>query len=364
MKYLRKFKRRVYGRVEHEKRNYYEKTAVREKNTQLEKAMNSTESIFIFGSPFHSNMGDQAQSYCMELWCKNNYPNHQVSIIDTVWALENDKQIIKKIRKHIKPGHKIFLHSGYHMTDLYPLENTLIQSVVEMFKDFPIAVFPQTINYVDCKEAEKMQQIFSAHKRILLMCRDDVSFQLAKQMFPTTKSILFPDVVTTLIGKRKICNKDRNKIIFCTRNDKESVLKKDEIETYMSEMKKMGQCEKTDTTMQLDANYIQVHREKVLEKQLENFEKAKFVITDRYHGTIFSLIANTPVIVLNSSDHKLSSGVKWFPKEFRDYVYYAGTLKEASVIAEKIEEKQIAYSLPRYFEDNYYSRLKELIDNV
>ncbi|WP_082026255.1 polysaccharide pyruvyl transferase family protein [Prevotella pectinovora] len=43
---------------------------------------------------------------------------------------------------------------------------------------------------------------------------------------------------------------------------------------------------------------------------LQQFAKYQVVITDRYHGTIFSQIVNTPVIVISSTDHKLRSGVK------------------------------------------------------
>lgn len=47
----------------------------------------------------------------------------------------------------------------------------------------------------------------------------------------------------------------------------------------------------------------------------------KVVITDRYHGTIFSLIANTPVIIIKSTDHKVTTGADWFKGIYDDYVY-------------------------------------------
>lgn len=60
----------------------------------------------------------------------------------------------------------------------------------------------------------------------------------------------------------------------------------------------------------------------------------RLVITDRYHGAIFSQIVSTPTIVLSSADHKLSSGVKWFPKEqFTNYIAYANDLDEAYQLA-------------------------------
>ena len=51
-------------------------------------------------------------------------------------------------------------------------------------------------------------------------------------------------------------------------------------------------------------------RNYVVYEQLKNFAKHKLVVTDRLHGLIFSLITNTPCIVISAYNHKL--------KEFTD----------------------------------------------
>ena len=70
------------------------------------------------------------------------------------------------------------------------------------------------------------------------------------------------------------------------------------------------------------------------------------------------------LIVLSSTDHKLSSGVKWFPKEiFGDYVFYASSLDEAYEVAKKkLIDNSLTYKLPKYFEENYYCKLKEKLE--
>lgn len=90
---------------------------------------------------------------------------------------------------------------------------------------------------------------------------------------------------------------------------------------------------------------------------LELFSKYQVIITDRYHGTIFSQIVNVPVVVINSADHKLSSGVKWFPKDkFSQNVYYAHNLDEAYQLANKILERNGKVIMNHsYFKDNYYN---------
>ena len=101
---------------------------------------------------------------------------------------------------------------------------------------------------------------------------------------------------------------------------------------------------------------------------IKEFSRYKVVITDRYHGTIFSLISNTPTIVIGSTDHKLSSGVDWFKgiKEFEKYIFFANSLEEAELLAKKIysENYDYNYQLPTYFNDMYYEKLKEKFEKI
>ena len=44
------------------------------------KSKHNKNRIYIFGSPNQVNLGDQAQTYCIERWLKSNYPNHELFI--------------------------------------------------------------------------------------------------------------------------------------------------------------------------------------------------------------------------------------------------------------------------------------------
>ena len=108
----------------------------------------------------------------------------------------------------------------------------------------------------------------------------------------------------------------------------------------------------------MDAN-----RGKYIDEFLEYMAGFKAVVTDRYHGTIFSLVANTPVVVLSSTDHKLSSGVRWFPPEiFGKNIQFASTLDEAYQIVGECLTRTEFPSMPTYFKDNYWDKLKGLVD--
>ena len=105
------------------------------------------------------------------------------------------------------------------------------------------------------------------------------------------------------------------------------------------------------------------NREYYIQKECDYYSHFKVIITDRYHGTIFSLISGTPVVVLKTSDHKLSSGVKWFPEEFKDYVTFANSLDEAYEKAVSMMKKDLTHQLSPYFKENYYDKLKDVLED-
>ena len=71
-------------------------------------------------------------------------------------------------------------------------------------------------------------------------------------------------------------------------------------------------------------DFIVRNTEEIVTEKIKEFSSYDLIITDLYHGMIFSVIANTPVVVLPSSDHKISSGVQFFKaaSEFDKRVYF------------------------------------------
>jgi exopolysaccharide biosynthesis predicted pyruvyltransferase EpsI len=339
------------------------KTLLRNRDyTNLKKELNSnSKRIFLFGAPFHSNMGDQAQTLCSLLWFKKNYPEYKSYAFDTRYITSSDYKLLKLIKKYIEPEDKIFLHSGYHLTDLYMLEESMNRKVIELFDNNPITILPQTILFKNENEKNKTIEIYNKHKNLTVLCRDDLSYETAKQMFTNCKLLKYPDIVTTLIGTKEF-NNTRKGILLCMRNDKEAFYSKENIDKLRGKLEKIDKTDITDTTIDLKAEYISNNREKVINNILNSYSNYKVIITDRYHGTIFSLISNTPVIVLSSTDHKLSSGVKWFPESFKEYVRYMQNIADVPDYVEKIFKRDYQYKLSNYFNEQYYDKLKAILE--
>ncbi len=317
---------------------------------------NKQKTIYLFGCPIHSNLGDQAQTYCIEKWFENNY--HDYRVIEFNWTVST-QFVLNLLKRTIKNEDLIFGHSGYFFFEPHR-ELPIFRKIAELFPYQKIVILPQTINLTDPKVLTETSIALNSHPNLTLLCRDEISYAKAEMQFASCRLLLYPDVVTSLIGKLKFSN-SRDGILFCLRNDIEAHYKKIEINKLIKRFDSFENTEITDTTVNLSFWQIRKNREAVFKKTFNDFSKFKLVITDRYHGTIFSLIANTPVIVLSSADHKLSSGVKWFPESFGRYVNYAKDLDEAYQIAKEILANPPDKKLPASFEENYFSNLKDAL---
>ena len=310
--------------------------------------------IVLFGSPHHCNMGDQAQTYCILDWLKKNYSDYQIHVFT---INDCDEKLYGIIRKLIKINDKIFFHSGYHLTDLYHEQDVYLR-IIQLFPDYEIVIFPQTISYTNKDIEKETTKIFDLHKNIKMLCRDEISYSKAQSLFKNCKLLLYPDIVTALIGTKSFDNK-REGILLCIRNDKEAYYKKNEIQKLIDNLKRSTKVNITDTTLSVSYKEVVKNRDKILNQIFDEYSRYKLLITDRYHGTIFSLIAGTPVIVISSCDHKLSSGVKWFPESFSNHVFFADSLEEAYKLSLNIiKSDNQPDALNPYFKETYYDHLK------
>lgn len=309
--------------------------------------------VFLFGVPYHSNLGDQAQTYCILEWIRRYMPGYQVCITMLTTATADHMHTIRRV---FRKGDILLCHSGYHMTDLYH-EKDVYEQVARNFPDAELRILPQTIFFQDQTNADACAAVFNAHGKCTLLCRDAFSYETATRLFHGCRTQLYPDIVTSQIGVFPVPQPEsRAGVLFCMRNDKEALYSKEQIAEIRQRIEQSYPTSMSDTTVDMLAERIAANRHQVLADTFADMAKYRVVVTDRYHGTIFSLVANTPVIVVNSTDHKLSSGVKWFPESFSNHVFFAEHLEDVPVMVEQIMQKAHPAPLPPYFEEKYYGR--------
>ena len=127
-----------------------------------------------------------------------------------------------------------------------------------------------------------------------------------KKEFPKCNLLLIPDMVLYLEKIKE--NIERKNVLFCIRRDKEKLNHNfDNILNYF--IKEGYEVDYTDTVINRDI--FGFNKKRILKQKLNQFSKYKIVITDRLHGMIFSLLANTPCLVFENKSYKIKGVYKW-----------------------------------------------------
>ena len=290
--------------------------------------------------PYLSNIGDHGQVVAIKKWFSDFYPDNVVLEFDKEEAI-SETRFIRFIARKDSP---IFLHSGGNMGDRGIWSETGRRKIIEAFCDHEIVSLPQTIFFSDTakgrKELETSREIYARHPNLLITARDHRSGELAAEYFPRAKRMTIPDFVLYLHGCRRISTYDRKNVLLCLRKDDESIVQEKDIENIEGALKEKG-CvfDYFDTTFSTPIR--RKDRDALLDKTLKMFSGYRLVITDRFHGVIFSVITNTPCVVLKTVDHKLSSAIDWF--EDTNYVFWS---ESSGQIGQSIQ-KALCVDAPR-----------------
>ena len=325
----------------------------------LNSCKNENNKIFYIGIPVHSNLGDLAQGVCIRRWIKENYPDCLVVEIETNMLVNTYFSALGMLKKAYKNGDIIIFQSGYTTTDLGGYADEMHRAVMKVLPDANMLMMPQTIFFEKEENKKRTSVCYNKMKNMLFLARDKVSYSYAQEMFPDINIDLFPDIVTTMIGTKKF-NYTRDGILFCTRDDGEKFYSDTEISGLMEKCKAFAPVDQTDTTKNENVKDIVKNAEDVINHEIDTYAHYKLIITDRYHGTILSLAAGTPVIIIKTTDHKVVTGADWFKGVYDDYVFVVSNLDEACELAKELVNKEYKNKLEPHFKSEYYDKLKTI----
>ena len=330
---------------------------------EIEKADLQTPHIFFCGVCETSNMGDMAQTYCTYEWLKKNYPNHQILECKTTFLYDYpDRNMIRLMKERIRANDIIFFQSGYNTHDLGGREDLMHQLIIQEFPETEMIMLPQTVFFRSEERKGQASKIYNQHCRLLFFARDPVSEKLAKAMFPDTQVQLYPDIVTSLIGRFPNRESERKGIWLCRRKDVEQFYSEDEYVRFAALLSHWDKVTVGDTIIQSKAEEIRRNLFQFVSDMVNRFGEYRLIVTDKYHGLIFSLISNTPVIVLRTKDHKVISGYEWFSRIYPDRVFFAESEEGLKARIAEIMQKPHYERLDDYFARVYYDKLKTRIE--
>jgi pyruvyl transferase EpsI len=258
--------------------------------------------------PKLKNIGDHAQATAILAWTRKHYPGLPVIEMDK----DKARYFLPALRWLVQPQDLILLHSGGNLGDRGLWSEKIRRLIISTFPRNKIVSLPQTINFSDTQrgktERENSRRIYNAHTDLTVIGRDPQSGKLAGELFPNARTFSMPDFVLSLPPYPSGPRNDPPRILLCLRNDDESILTAEEHEELTCSLS--YQCSYFDTSF---PEQIKIEeREAVLKRTLDFFYSFDAVITDRYHGIIFSVLCKKPCIVLRTVDHKLVSALEWF----------------------------------------------------
>lgn len=277
------------------------------------------------------NIGDQAQFVAIEAWLKKNFSEHEIVEIDKDEATWLTKSYKKLVNKDIP----IVLHSGGNMGDRAMWSETSRRIMIENFPDNKILSLPQTINFHNTefgqKQRIKTEAIYNKHPNLTIVARDNKSFEIANEMFPKCKVDKAPDFVLSYFEQLEPENTN-GKVLYCMRKDSESAYTESDLKQLFESADRPYDV--FDTT--IPESITKSERQSVLDDTLKMFSQYDYIVTDRFHGLIFSVLCKKPTVVLPTVDHKLTSAFDWFDDV--KFVQFAQTIQEVPATTIKVLE--------------------------
>lgn len=313
--------------------------------------------IYLIATPAHGNLGDQAIVYAQyRLLEECGYKKNIIEI--TRASYEHLRERLKKL---IRENDLIIIDGGGNLGTLWIEEEWKMRDIVLRFPKNPVFIFPQTAFYETShfgkKELRKSAEIYSGHGRLILFCRDKITYQKAQSEFSGVNAIYTPDMVPFLQNAKQ--KAERAGVLLCLRQDLESVQKEGFIAALKGCLYNRGIDIKETSTL-VEKKISKRTRVKELKKKWKEFSSAEFVITDRLHGMIFCAVTATPCIALDNVSHKVRDGYEWL--SYLPYLNFCEA--EIESVLRKVElickdEKEYQYN--RECLEPYYKKIKEEI---
>lgn len=285
--------------------------------------------------PYLKNIGDHAQAVAIQAWFKKHFPSLDVIELDK----DQSRYFLPAIKQLLTSEDIVFLHSGGNLGDRGIWSERIRRRLIKNLKSNKVISLPQTIFFSDTENGRVQkkitQKIYQSHPNLVVFGRDPCSGELAQALFPNAETFCMPDFVLSLPPRMKTAQNSSPKILLCLRLDNESALS----ETQRQSVENLlpYACTYYDTT--LDAPIQIEKRETILAETLQLFLQHDVVITDRYHGLIFTILCQKPCIVLRTVDHKLTSASYWF-KEMSSVVFAENLSELPTLVSDSLENQE------------------------
>jgi pyruvyl transferase EpsI len=279
--------------------------------------------------PHLTNIGDHAQTLAIRIWFKKHFSAFPVIELDK-WQSQYYLPALKWLTQ---PDDIVVLQSGGNMGERGMWTERIRRLWISEFFNNQIVSLPQSIQFSDTpygiEERETTRQIYAMHPNLTVIARDPMSETIAKELFPNAIIFGMPDFVLALPSKPLKPLNNPPHVLLCLRHDNQSILSLEKHKQLVENLPYSSTLFDTEVEEPIALS----EQEAVVEKTLQQFYNSDVVVTDRFHGLIFSIVCRKPCVVLPTVDHKLTYGINWF-KDL-PFVRLAQTLEEIPLLVEQ-----------------------------
>lgn len=287
--------------------------------------------FILVGTPQHGNLGDQAialAEYQLFAECDKEKAIIEIPSIIIYKA--------KWFKKWIG-NRTIFIHGGGFIGTLWFNEEEMLRGVIQNYPNNKIVIFPQTITFEDTEWGKKVKQesieIYNMHKDLVICAREQVSYEMGKQIFPNVNVLSVPDIVLSY-KVTETFETNRKGAVMCMRSDCEKALSDADGQCIEEALKSFfgEEIQHTDTVLEHKVQRNQ--RSVYVNEKLKQFAGAKLVVTDRLHGMVFAALVGTPCIALGNTNGKVKGIYQWIKN--LEYIQYIEQVDEMETMIQKL----------------------------
>lgn len=300
--------------------------------------------VFFIGTPEYTNLGDSAIAIAQMLFLeKCGYPRKNIKEFTQSDYIQNSVIINKCINKH----YLICGIGGGNLGNQWYNEELFRYSFIDAFPDNPIIIFPQTVFFTEDQEGrnamEVSKQHYEKHRKLTIVAREQISFERLKTLYHKPTKLLTPDIVlSTTMDDYGVTVKKRSGGLLVFRNDAEKAMTDTDRKTIVDYLNKNDIAFRV-TDMYADETVTKENRLDLVQKKMQEFADAEFVVTDRLHGMVFAAITATPCIVFGNNHHKVSGTYAWI--SYLSYIKFTYDAKESiSLLQELFAMNQCHYN--------------------
>lgn len=283
--------------------------------------------VALLDYPFHSNVGDcliwlGELVYLRERNCTIKFVSSLLNHRDTdLDAIASDIDII-------------LLHGGGNFGTIWPQFQVFREHILGRYANTKIIQLPQSVYYADPLDVVKTAEVVMRHPNAHIMVRDRASLDLLQQHISPTRVTLCPDSAFMLGDLSKLSvAPPKAKFMLLSRTDKErqtsglcariqtetsqSVIEEDWLDEWQRE-KWFLRFERLvrgaysrgwlpQYAMQLVWRQLAIER---MRRGIRILSRGQFVVTDRLHAHILSILLGKKHIIFDNNNKKLSGFYK------------------------------------------------------